>query len=67
MRCSSCKDKDLVPMMTTNGVEIDYCPKCNGIWLDKGEIYYFTKTPTMLKMSEIIKPVVVFLDISNNP
>lgn len=20
------------------GVEIDYCPKCRGIWLDKGEL-----------------------------
>lgn len=21
-----------------NGVEIDYCPKCRGIWLDRGEL-----------------------------
>ena len=20
------------------GVEVDYCPKCRGIWLDKGEL-----------------------------
>jgi Zn-finger nucleic acid-binding protein len=26
-------------MMTErSGVEIDYCPKCRGIWLDKGEL-----------------------------
>ncbi len=21
-----------------NGVEIDYCPHCKGVWLDKGEL-----------------------------
>jgi Zn-finger nucleic acid-binding protein len=21
-----------------NGIEIDYCPKCRGIWLDRGEL-----------------------------
>ena len=21
------------------GVEIDYCPKCRGVWLDRGELY----------------------------
>jgi Zn-finger nucleic acid-binding protein len=26
-------------MMTErNGVEIDYCPKCRGVWLDRGEL-----------------------------
>lgn len=26
-------------MMTTReGIEIDYCPKCRGIWLDRGEL-----------------------------
>ena len=21
-----------------NGVEIDYCPRCRGVWLDRGEL-----------------------------
>jgi uncharacterized protein len=21
-----------------NGIEIDYCPKCRGVWLDRGEL-----------------------------
>ena len=21
-----------------NGVEIDYCPQCRGVWLDRGEL-----------------------------
>lgn len=25
-------------MAEKQGVEIDYCPKCRGIWLDRGEI-----------------------------
>jgi Zn-finger nucleic acid-binding protein len=25
-------------MSEKNGVEIDYCPKCRGIWLDRGEL-----------------------------
>jgi len=29
--------------MTRQGVEIDYCPSCGGIWLDKGELFHFAK------------------------
>ncbi|MGA1860301.1 zf-TFIIB domain-containing protein [Azospirillum sp. 11R-A] len=25
-------------MSERNGVEIDYCPKCRGVWLDRGEL-----------------------------
>lgn len=25
-------------MTDRNGVEIDYCPKCRGVWLDRGEL-----------------------------
>jgi Zn-finger nucleic acid-binding protein len=25
-------------MTERNSVEIDYCPKCRGVWLDKGEL-----------------------------
>jgi len=36
MLCPVCR-VDLV-MADRQGVEIDYCPKCRGIWLDRGEI-----------------------------
>jgi len=49
MRCPNCRDKDLYRVLTKQGVEVDYCKECGGVWLDKGEIYYFTKTPTYLK------------------
>lgn len=25
-------------MSDREGVEIDYCPKCRGVWLDRGEL-----------------------------
>ena len=28
---------DLV-MTERSGIEIDYCPKCRGVWLDRGEL-----------------------------
>lgn len=28
---------DLI-MTDRQGVEIDYCPKCRGVWLDRGEL-----------------------------
>jgi len=49
MQCPNCRDKDLYRVLTKQGVEVDYCKECGGVWLDKGEIYYFTKTPTYLK------------------
>lgn len=36
MKCPNC-DETLV-MTERQGVEIDYCPKCRGVWLDKGEL-----------------------------
>ena len=36
MLCPICS-VDLV-MSERNGVEIDYCPKCRGVWLDRGEL-----------------------------
>lgn len=37
MKCPSCPDTTLV-MSDRQGVEIDYCPNCRGIWLDRGEL-----------------------------
>lgn len=25
-------------MMDRQGIEIDYCPQCRGVWLDRGEL-----------------------------
>lgn len=37
MKCPACPDTTLV-MTERQGVEIDYCPTCRGIWLDRGEL-----------------------------
>ena len=37
MKCPVCKDVTLL-MSERKGVEIDYCPECRGIWLDRGEL-----------------------------
>lgn len=34
--CPACRI-DLV-MSERQGIEIDYCPKCRGVWLDRGEL-----------------------------
>ena len=48
MNCPTCEVNKLKPVLTKQGVEVDYCDKCGGIWLDKGEIFHFTKRPKEL-------------------
>lgn len=36
MKCPNCNETLL--MTERNNIEIDYCPKCRGVWLDKGEL-----------------------------
>jgi Zn-finger nucleic acid-binding protein len=37
MDCPVCKTVKLV-MSDRQGIEIDYCPNCRGVWLDRGEL-----------------------------
>jgi Zn-finger nucleic acid-binding protein len=36
MQCPSCQS--VLVMSERKGVEIDYCPQCRGVWLDRGEL-----------------------------
>lgn len=36
MKCPN--DNTTLVMTERNGVEIDYCPECRGVWLDRGEL-----------------------------
>ena len=36
MKCPNCEET--LVMTERQGVAIDYCPKCRGVWLDKGEL-----------------------------
>jgi uncharacterized protein len=37
MKCPVCKTPDLL-MTERQSIEIDYCPTCRGVWLDRGEL-----------------------------
>lgn len=37
MNCPACGSVTLV-MSERQGIEIDYCPECRGVWLDRGEL-----------------------------
>src|SRR3954451_10990945 len=37
VKCPNCPSETLV-MSDRQGVEIDYCPNCRGVWLDRGEL-----------------------------
>ena len=36
MHCPT--DGAVLVMSERNGIEIDYCPTCRGVWLDRGEL-----------------------------
>lgn len=36
MNCPN--DNEVLVMSERSSIEIDYCPKCRGVWLDRGEL-----------------------------
>ena len=53
MKCPNC-DQTLV-MTERQGVEIDYCPKCRGVWLDKGELDKIIEKSTAAESNQNLK------------
>jgi uncharacterized protein len=57
VKCPTCSDTTLV-MTDRQGIEIDYCPACRGIWLDRGELDKIlerasaTSAPPLVTMSQ---------------
>ena len=37
MKCPTCVNTELL-MTERFSIEIDYCPQCRGVWLDRGEL-----------------------------
>jgi len=60
MKCPHCPDTTLV-MSDRQGVEIDYCPSCRGIWLDRGEL------DKLLERSVAAAPVAAPPAANHNP
>lgn len=45
MDCPVCKVTLLIS--DKQGIEIDYCPQCRGIWLDRGELEKIVEKSTL--------------------
>jgi len=64
MKCPICTETDLV-MTERQGVEIDYCPKCRGVWLDRGELDKIIERSvtnrTGVSAAEVVQPLPVGL------
>ena len=41
MKCPKC-DVDLL-ISDRQGIEVDFCPRCRGVWLDRGELDKITE------------------------
>jgi len=46
--CPACKNS-LRAVTTKQGVVVDHCDSCKGLWLDEGEIFFFTKRPKIIQ------------------
>ena len=53
MKCPNCEET--LVMTERQGMEIDYCPKCRGVWLDKGELDKIIEKSTATESSQNLK------------
>jgi heat shock protein HtpX len=49
MNCPHCQQPSLVETMTKGGVLVDVCKICKGVWLDRGEVFFFSNKPKELE------------------
>lgn len=49
MECPACREASLVEILTKRSVLIDRCRRCDGIWLDRGEVFLFSRDPKRLE------------------
>jgi uncharacterized protein len=57
MKCPTCISVNLL-MTERKGIEIDYCPSCRGVWLDRGELDKFiqqSEHPTQMAPSPSVE------------
>lgn len=52
MNCPHCNIT--LVMAERSGVEIDYCPQCRGVWLDKGELDKIIEKATQTSSNQIV-------------
>lgn len=45
MKCPKCRANTLDPFGVVEGVHVDFCSSCKGIWFDEGELAFYTEMP----------------------
>lgn len=45
MKCPKCGQNSLDPFGMIEGVHVDFCSGCKGIWFDEGELAFYTEMP----------------------
>ena len=56
MICPVCKDSMLI--LEYENIELDYCPSCEGSWMDAGELELLLNTPTeIIDLSDLPKSI----------
>ncbi|MEY4712492.1 MAG: hypothetical protein RIS88_1942 [Pseudomonadota bacterium] len=55
MQCPVCKTVHLT-MAERSGIEIDYCPQCRGVWLDRGELDKIIERASPAPMPQVAAP-----------
>ena len=48
MDCPVCKDQPMI-VLELDAVEVDFCHRCSGIWLDGGELEMLLDSPAQAK------------------
>ncbi len=54
MKCPTCPEVTMV-MADRQGIEIDYCPQCRGVWLDRGELDKLIEKSTSTLSAQAIR------------
>jgi Zn-dependent protease with chaperone function/Zn-finger nucleic acid-binding protein len=49
MKCPGCNQPSMVETMTQGGVLVEICKTCKGVWLDRGEVFFFSSKPKELE------------------
>lgn len=55
MKCPTCPEVVLV-IADRQGIEIDYCPQCRGVWLDRGELDKLIEKSASTQSSQAVRP-----------
>jgi len=55
MKCPNCVDTTLV-MSDRQGLEIDYCPACRGVWLEEASWISSLKNQPSYKARALLNP-----------